>query len=183
MGTGCGIAAIIAAQRAAEVLGVDINPKAVAAARSNAELNGVARRTTFKKSDLFDAVDGRFDLVVFHPPYRWFKPRDLLEMSTTDENYQALTRFMREVGRHLAPGGRILLQFATSGDLDYLRYLIDQQGFKREVVATDRVIAERLPITYYVYRLTDPLRRADDNEGIEVSRRRRRQRPPEARAG
>jgi methylase of polypeptide subunit release factors len=48
--------AILAARAGAEVLGVDINPAAVDAARANADRNGVA--AVFAVSDMFSAVDG-----------------------------------------------------------------------------------------------------------------------------
>jgi release factor glutamine methyltransferase len=154
MGTGSGIVAILAAARSSDVVAVDINPKAVAAARANAVLNGVADRITFEVSDVFAAVEGDFDLIVFDPPFRWFKARDLLELSHTDENYQALTGFMREVSQRLRPGGRILLNFGSSGDIDYLYHLIEATGLKKEVLGTDEVIAEDMTVTYYVFRLT-----------------------------
>ena len=47
--------------------------------------NGVADRMTFAVADVFDGVEGDFDLIVFDPPFRWFKPRDLLEAGSTDE--------------------------------------------------------------------------------------------------
>ena len=59
MGTGCGANAVLAASRSSQVVGVDINPDAIAAARTNAAHNGVADRTTFCVSDVFDAVSGR----------------------------------------------------------------------------------------------------------------------------
>lgn len=154
MGTGSGIVAILAAKRSSDVVAVDINPNAVAAARANAVLNGVADRITFGVSDVFDAVDGTFDLIVFNPPFRWFKPRDLLEMSHADENYRALRTFMREARSRLRPGGRILLNFGTSGDIDYLYHLIDEAKFKKEVLATSGVETDDLTVSYYVFRLT-----------------------------
>jgi len=54
-------------------------------------------------------VASEVDLIIFDPPFRWFKPRDLLEVSTADENYRALTKFMTEAKSQLRPGGRILL--------------------------------------------------------------------------
>ena len=154
MGTGSGIVAILAAARSSDVVAVDVNPKAVAAARTNAILNGVADRITFNVSDVFDAVDGDFDLIIFDPPFRWFKARDLLELSHTDENYQALTRFMDEVRQRLRPGGRILLNFGSSGDIEYLYHLIDKAHFEKQVLATDELVTDDLTVTYYVFRLT-----------------------------
>lgn len=109
MGTGSGVNAILAASRSTEVVGVDINPHAVAAAAVNAVRNGVADRIEFLESDVFAAVDGRFDVMIFDPPFRWFAPRDLLEASMADENYGALTRFLTEADDYLASGGRILM--------------------------------------------------------------------------
>jgi len=108
MGTGCGIGAILAAAQSRDVVGVDVNPIAVEAAAANASRNGVGDRITFRQSDVFDAVDGRFDLILFDPPYRWYKARDLLELSTADENYGVLTRFLGHLRDHLAPGGRAI---------------------------------------------------------------------------
>ena len=154
MGTGSGIIAILAAQRSSEVVAVDINPKAVDAARANAVANGVADRISFGVSDVFDSVEGAFDLIVFDPPFRWFKARDLLELSTADESYQALTRFMREVRDRLRPGGRILLNFGSSGDIDYLNHLIDEGGFKKATLYSSNLETKDLTVTYYVFRLT-----------------------------
>lgn len=154
MGTGSGISAILAALRSKTVVAVDINPQAVEAARANAVRNGVADRISVRQSDVFEAVEGVFDLIIFNPPFRWFKARDLLELSTADENYQALTRFMREVRDHLRPGGRILLNFATSGDIDYLYQLITGAGLKKEVLSRQEVATEDLTVTYFVFRLS-----------------------------
>lgn len=154
MGTGCGVDAILAAQRSPRVIGVDINPRAIAAAQANARRNGVAERTRFLLSDVFSAVPEVFDLIVFHPPFRWFRAHDVLEQSTTDEGYRALCRFMREVRVHLAPHGRILLRFGSSGDIDYLNRLIDASGLRKAVLAADEVRSEDFSVTYYVFRLT-----------------------------
>ena len=159
MGTGSGVAAILAAKRSKRVVAVDVNPRAVKAAAANARRNGVADRVTVRKSDVFDAVEGRFDLIVFDPPYRWFKARDLLELGTADENYDALTRFMSELGEHLRPGGRVLLQFGTSGDIDYLQQLVKLAGLRKKVLATEQVQANDLTIVYEVYRLRKASRR------------------------
>lgn len=154
MGTGSGVNAVLAASVSRDVLGVDINPHAVAAAEVNAAAHGVADRTRFLRSDVFDAVEGRFDLVVFDPPFRWFAPRDLLETSMTDEGYGALTRFVSGVRGHLAPGGRVLLFFGSSGDLAYLEALVDRSGLDREVAAEELLTREGETVVYRTYRLT-----------------------------
>jgi release factor glutamine methyltransferase len=154
MGTGCGVNAILAAGASTDVLAVDINPRALEAARDNTELGGVADRVEVRASDVFDAVDGDFDVIVFDPPYRWFAPRDLFEMALTDENYGALTRFFHQCDRYLRPGGRILVAFASSGDLGYLRSLVAQAGMRYEIVAHRSLERELMTVDYYTHRIT-----------------------------
>jgi release factor glutamine methyltransferase len=155
MGTGSGVNAILAAGTSSNVLAVDINPRALAAARANAERNGVADRIDVRYSDVFTAVNGTFDLIIFDPPFRWFAPRDVLEAASTDENYQALTTFFRSARRYLAPGGRMLIFFGTSGDLGYLEHLIGQQGFHAQTVAHQDLVKDGMQVEYFTYRLSD----------------------------
>jgi release factor glutamine methyltransferase len=154
MGTGSGVNAILAAAVSSDVLAVDVNPKAVDCAIANADRNGVSSRITFFQSDVFEGVDGAFDLIVFDPPFRWFAPRDLLEVSTADENYRALTKFMREAKDHLRPGGRILLNFGTSGDIDFLHSLVDAAGFRKEIFPYGQATRDGLTVDYYTLRLS-----------------------------
>lgn len=154
MGTGSGSNALLAARTASDVVAVDINPAAVACARSNAEANGLTERVTCRESDVFDAVDGRFDVILFDPPFRWFPPRDLLEASITDENYSALTRFMREVPDRLNDGGRVLVSFGTSADLGYLQQLIARSGLVSEQLDEHSLDKDGWTVDYVVYRLT-----------------------------
>src|SRR6267378_2445328 len=71
MGTGSGVSALLAAQTGSEVVAADVNPKAVECARANAERNGLAAHITFVHGDLFQGVEGDFDLIIFDPPFRW----------------------------------------------------------------------------------------------------------------
>jgi release factor glutamine methyltransferase len=152
MGTGSGVNAILAASKGAEVVAVDISPQAVKAARANARRNSVA--VEVRQSDLFGRVNGRFDLIVFDPPFRWFAPRDSFEAAMTDENYRSLTTFFGTVREHLAEGGRMLVFFGTSGDLGYLRNLIDDEGFSTEIVAQKELVRDDWCVQYFTFRIT-----------------------------
>lgn len=154
MGTGSGVNAILAASKATDVVAVDINPHAVCAARENAERNGVADRVEARYSDVFSFVDGKFDLIIFDPPFRWFAPRDLLEAATTDENYQAMTSFFRNAKQYLTGKGRMLIFFGSSGDLGYLKRLADEEGFSMEVVAQQDLVKDDWRVDYFTFRLT-----------------------------
>ncbi len=154
MGTGSGVNGIAAAAREATVVAVDVNPVAVAAARQNAELNGLKDRIETLQSDVFENVSGFFDLIVFDPPFRWFAPRDLRERGTADENYGALTRFFSEVGDHLAANGRIILSFGTTGDINYLHHLIESANLDAEELRKVEGERDGFAVAYFAYRLT-----------------------------
>lgn len=153
IGTGSGVNAILAATKGAKVLAVDINPRAVDAARANAERNGLADRIEVRESDVFSGVEGRFDLIVFDPPFRWFRPRSLFEAASTDEGYGAMTRFFREGRGYLSDVGRMLIFFGTSGDLGYLRNLMTEEGFSAEVIAHDELVREGWRVEYFTFRV------------------------------
>jgi release factor glutamine methyltransferase len=153
MGTGSGVNAILAARTAREVVAVDINPYAVEAAAANAERNGVADRIRVTHGDVYDDVDGAFDLIIFDPPFRWFAPRDELEAATTDENYRAMTAFFRGARARLTERGRMLIFFGTTGDVVYLEELADGAGFDRAVVARLAGGTDDWPVEYRTYRM------------------------------
>lgn len=70
--TGSGVHAILALRGGADrAIATDVNPRALAFARFNAALNGVAARLEVRRGDLWDAVrEGeRFDLVLANPPF------------------------------------------------------------------------------------------------------------------
>lgn len=154
MGTGSGVNAVLAAIRGAEVLAVDTNPRAVGAARGNAARNGVDDRIEVRQSDVFSQVEGTFDLIVFDPPFRWFRPRDLLEAAMTDQGYRAMTEFFRQARRHLSPQGKMLIFFGTSGDLGYLKNLIAENGFSAEAVASDDLTRDGWKVEYLTFLVT-----------------------------
>ena len=153
MGTGCGVNAILAAQQGAHVAAIDINSTAVAAAADNAERCGVADRIGARVGDLFDGVDGRFDVVVFDPPFRWFPPADMLDRAFTDDAYQTLARFFARVGAHLSPGGRVLMFFGTTGDIDHFHGLAARHGLGVEALDSAEYTKDGTIETYWAFRL------------------------------
>jgi release factor glutamine methyltransferase len=171
MGCGAGANAVLAAGITDDVVAVDINPHAVAATAANAESNGVASRIHCFDSDVFSNVDGDFDVIVIDPPFRWFAPRDLLERACTDENYDALRRFITGVRGRLRADGLVLLFFGTSGDVAYLDELIDEGGFVSREIA-ERVIHVRGEDTTYFVRSLEASPDANGGEAHECPDRR-----------
>jgi len=68
-GSGCILVTLLAERPLAVGMGVDLSQKACLQASANAVLHNVAMRADIRQSDWFDAVEGRFDLIVANPPY------------------------------------------------------------------------------------------------------------------
>jgi ribosomal protein L3 glutamine methyltransferase len=69
--TGNGSLAVIAAMAYPEITvdASDLSDDALAVARLNVDRHGLGRRITLLKSDLLDAVQGPYDLILCNPPY------------------------------------------------------------------------------------------------------------------
>ena len=105
LGCGGGVQALLAARHAESVVGVDLNPRALAFARFNARLNGV-RNVEWREGDLFAPVAGeRFDLVVSNPPYVVSPESWLLFRDGGGAGDGICARIVAGLGSHLAEGG------------------------------------------------------------------------------
>jgi len=108
-GCGTGVLSIFAALAgASSVVGTDIDPLALAAARQNAELNGVCQ-TSFILGSLLEPVATGLDLVVALLPHkpapRPFNPRYYGGPDGTD----LLLALIRQAADRMLPGGRLVL--------------------------------------------------------------------------
>lgn len=79
IGVGTGIQILLAAQHADQAVGVDINTRAIAFAKINAQINRV-HNVEFIPSNLFENVHGKFDLILANPWYCDLKSGGLEEI-------------------------------------------------------------------------------------------------------
>ena len=109
MGTGSGIQAITASEVSNDVTEVDVNPECIE------KLNNPKIKTVL--SSLFAKVEGKFDLILFNPPYL---PRDPDEpedsaLATTggEKGSEIIEEFLNQAKAHLTENGRILLLYSS----------------------------------------------------------------------
>jgi len=124
VGCGTGILGIIAAKLgASRVYGVDASPDVVAVATANASTHGVADRMQFFHGDLFDPIpeDVRADVIIgdvsgipddLAADSGWFPSRT----GGGPRGAELPVRMLREAGRRLKEGGRLLLPTGTLQD-------------------------------------------------------------------
>ncbi len=111
MGTGSGILAGELAGRFEDVVAVDIQQEAV----DRVDAFGI-KNVEAVKSDLFENVNGgagagKFDLIVFNPPYLPEPYEDDVELHCGDGG--VIARFLEGAKEHLKPGGRVLLLLSS----------------------------------------------------------------------
>jgi methylase of polypeptide subunit release factors len=117
IGCGSGAVSVALAARAGSGVGVDVNELAVENSKKNAHRLGVSS-VTFLRSDLFEEVGERFDVVVCNPPYTNHAARDAVDRMFWDPEDGMKRRFFREVSSHLKPGGRVYFGWADFADID-----------------------------------------------------------------
>ncbi|WP_148882854.1 HemK2/MTQ2 family protein methyltransferase [Thermococcus aciditolerans] len=143
VGTGTGLIALLMARKARSVLGVDINPLAVELARENAALNGI-KNVEFRLSDLFENVEGRFDVVTFNAPYLPGEPEEPIDLALVggEGGREVLDRFIQEVRDYLKPGGTVqIVQSSITGVEETLRRL-EKAGLRGKIAARVHVFFE-----------------------------------------
>ncbi|WP_308915311.1 peptide chain release factor N(5)-glutamine methyltransferase [Jannaschia sp. LMIT008] len=123
-GSGCILCSLLAERDGTEGTGIDLSTDALAVARRNAAALDVAGRATFARSDWFDRVTGRFDLIVSNPPYvARDEMRDLApelfhepRIALTDEGdgLSAYRVLSARAPAHLTPGGRLMVEVGAS---------------------------------------------------------------------
>ena len=127
-----GLAAVVGTER--ELVMVDLNPAAVELARRNVEAAGMASRATVREGRIDEVLrpDERFAVVVADPPWvpsagiEEFPDDPAIAIDGGDDGLDLARTCCDVVARHLAPGGRAILQIGTAGQADAIeRHLLD----------------------------------------------------------
>jgi len=110
MGTGAGIAAMVASSFAHEVWAVDIVERAVRFAEWNCRLNGLTN-VRVMQGDLFEPVRGlSFDRIVSNPPFEPSLTGGVVYACGGEDGEAILARLIAEAPEYLAEGGRLYCQ-------------------------------------------------------------------------
>jgi carbamoyltransferase len=106
--TGSGIQALTASRYAHQVVGVDINPRALRFARFNAQLNGIDH-VRFRLGNLYAAVSGKFDTILANPPFVPSPSQDYRFRDGGANGEEILAQIISGSAEHLTADGRLFI--------------------------------------------------------------------------
>lgn len=102
----------------------DISRDCLDLAEENIALHDLADRVQTRESDLFDALEGRFDLIVSNPPYvseqEWsalppeYRHEPALALLSEEEGLALPLRILRQAGDYLHEDGLLILEVGFS---------------------------------------------------------------------
>jgi release factor glutamine methyltransferase len=151
VGTGSGCIAISVARElpTSQVFAVDISPAALSLALENANSLGVSARVHFICGDMLECFRPRteFDLILSNPPYvagcevpdlppavRDHEP--MVALFGGQSGLDACGRLAVQARRHLAAGGRILMEIGA-GQAQSVTRILQEAGFAVETIVED----------------------------------------------
>jgi len=148
IGTGSGIQAVAAAlnPKVKSVLATDVQKDVIGYCKKCIK----NRKIKFIQSDLFENAKGKFDIIIFNPPYLPEDPQ--LKDLTLDggkKGYEIIGRFLSDVNNFLNPCGIILVVFSSLTKKEKVEEFIKNNLLDFEELERKRIFFEDL----YVYLL------------------------------
>jgi release factor glutamine methyltransferase len=148
IGTGSGILANAAAKNpnVESVLAVDVDEESIEYCESYYQ----NKKLTFMVSDIFEKIEGKFDTIIFNPPYlpqdRNIKDKALYGGK---KGWEILGRFFSQVKDYLNKDGIILIVFSSLTDKKKVDEIIKENGFSFKELERKHIFFEDL----YVYEI------------------------------
>lgn len=152
-GSGCILLSLLQYSNDCVGVGVDISEKALAVAMENNRRLG--KNATFLQSDLFEKVEGKFDIIVSNPPYipsqviptlmeevRAHEPMNALDGK--EDGLYFYREIIRQAGEYLNRGGQIFFEIGCEQAAD-VSALLEGAGYKevrtiQDFAGLDRVV-------------------------------------------
>lgn len=147
VGCGSGWISKNLAPRVREVMATDINPFSVRLVRTY----GIP----VVRADLFRGIKGRFDMIIFNPPYLPTSEEERtagwmnVALDGGESGRETITRFLEGLKPHLTSGGRALILLSSFTGISMVEDLAVNLGFEIRQVASERYFFELL----YVFKV------------------------------
>ncbi|HLE07556.1 MAG TPA: HemK2/MTQ2 family protein methyltransferase [archaeon] len=144
LGCGSGLLAIIAAKKGCKVTAADIEKKTLECAEKNAAENSA--EISFVLSDLSQNVSGKFDMIVFNPPYLPEKISADARVWAAGENSELIIRAISSLKDSLESDGKFLMVASSLSGIEEILKKFEDEGFIAAVTSEKKIPWETLCI-------------------------------------
>ena len=117
IGAGSGIISIYFASLGKIVTATDISEDAIKLIKHNAEKNNV--RINVIESDLFENVNGKYNTIIFNPPYLPVEGESP-QWSGGSDGFKVISRFLNDAWKYLEKHGNIYIVLSDLTDINLL---------------------------------------------------------------
>lgn len=164
-GSGCILLSLLHYSNDCAGLGVDLSDKALEVAKMNAGkvlTSEKAEQVHFLQSDLFEKVEGKFEIIVSNPPYiasaeveklmpevRDHEPR--MALDGTEDGLHFYHRIIEEAGQHLVSSGMLFFEIGYDQG-QAVSELMRAGGYREVQVVQDYAGLDRVVFGTYVER-------------------------------
>ncbi|MCX9025554.1 MAG: class I SAM-dependent methyltransferase [Candidatus Methanoperedens sp.] len=149
---GCGsgiISAVIKANTTAKITGIDINPHAAACTKEN-DVDAI-------RGDLLSCVKGKFDIIIFNPPYLPTIKEETAKKDTTkdwinvaldggNDGRRLISRFLEDAVEHLVENGRIIMLVSSLTGIEEVKSMMRSLNYAVKEITKERFIFEQLTV-------------------------------------
>ncbi len=144
IGCGSGLLSILMSKKGAHVTAVDINEDAVEITKINAERNDT--KISALVSDMFEKVKGRFDLIVFNPPYLPIGEDDVEDVTYSggSSGREIIEIFLDTAPEYLNMAGNLIFAISSLTDEGEVLHLIKEAGLHPRIIARQKIPWEEL---------------------------------------
>ena len=160
LGTGSGVIAISLAceWKEVHVVATDISEAALFVAQKNAQNFDVHDKIDFLKSDWFEAIEGKFDLIISNPPYVGLSEINEISQEVLNHDPElalfagsdglgAYERIIPQLTKFLNPGGTVVLEIGASQS-DSVKTLMNSSGLSevktfKDLAGKDRLVTAK----------------------------------------
>ena len=146
IGTGSGIQAVFAAEKASHIVATDISEDAVKSTKEDVKRFGLEKKIDVRLGDLFEPVknDEKFDLIIYNIEY----PVD--EENEADPLWEVHERFFREVQQYLKPDGRIYYQSGFLFNVPRIHKMIKKNNLQLMEMKMMNAIFQEKELIFYL---------------------------------
>ncbi|MEM2932971.1 MAG: methyltransferase [Candidatus Pacearchaeota archaeon] len=149
IGTGTGILAFEAARIAKHIDATDINRSALEFVKAQIKALNFNNISVFH-SDLFENVSGKYDLIIFNPPYlpslplSKIKERKDYAVDGGKEGNEIIKKFISQASSFLKPRGRILFCCSSLSNPKAIEAELKRHDFVFEIITRKPLFFEKL---------------------------------------